>query len=77
MPKTDLHRPGIEPGPPALQAGTLPKALSTLYEKLTENSAVFFFVRSYVTVAPPPPNSMHPCIPDYTCSGGGGGEEEP
>jgi hypothetical protein len=22
MPKTELHRPGIEPGPPALQAGT-------------------------------------------------------
>ena len=30
MPKTELHRPGIEPGPPALQAGTLPKELSTL-----------------------------------------------
>ena len=30
MPKTELHRLGIEPGPPALQAGTLPKELSTL-----------------------------------------------
>ncbi len=30
LPKTELHRPGIEPGPPALQAGTLPKELSTL-----------------------------------------------
>jgi hypothetical protein len=30
MPKIELHRPGIEPGPPALQAGTLPKELSTL-----------------------------------------------
>ena len=25
----------------------------------------------------PPPNSMHPCIPDYTCSGGGGGRKSP
>jgi hypothetical protein len=24
----ELHRPGIEPGPPAWQAGTLPKELS-------------------------------------------------
>jgi hypothetical protein len=39
MPKIELHRPGIDPGPPAWQAGTLPKELSTLYEKLTENSA--------------------------------------
>ncbi len=31
MPKIELHRPGIEPGLPALQAGTLPKELSTLY----------------------------------------------
>ncbi len=30
MPKIELHRPGIEPGPPARQAGTLPKELSTL-----------------------------------------------
>ncbi len=30
LPKIELHRPGIEPGPPALQAGTLPKELSTL-----------------------------------------------
>jgi hypothetical protein len=30
MPKIELHRPGIEPGPPAWQAGTLPKELSTL-----------------------------------------------
>ena len=30
MPKIELHRPGIEPGPPALQASTLPKELSTL-----------------------------------------------
>ena len=41
MPKIELHRPGIEPRPPAWQAGTLPKELSTLYEKLTETSAVF------------------------------------
>ena len=30
MPKIELHRPGIEPGPPTWQAGTLPKELSTL-----------------------------------------------
>ncbi len=30
MPKIKLHRPGMEPGPPAWQAGTLPKELSTL-----------------------------------------------
>ena len=30
MPKIELHRPRIEPGPPAWQAGTLPKELSTL-----------------------------------------------
>ena len=30
MPKIELHRPGIEPGPPAWQAGTLPKELLTL-----------------------------------------------
>ncbi len=30
MPKIELHRPGIEPGPPEWQAGTLPKELSTL-----------------------------------------------
>ena len=37
-------------------------------------------VRSYVTVAtPPPPNSMHPCIPDYTVHVvvGGGGRKSP
>jgi hypothetical protein len=28
MPKIELHRPGIGPGPPAWQAGTLPKELS-------------------------------------------------
>ena len=30
MPKIELHRPGIEPGPPTWQASTLPKELSTL-----------------------------------------------
>jgi hypothetical protein len=30
MPKMELHRPGIEPGLPTWQAGTLPKELSTL-----------------------------------------------
>ncbi len=30
IPKIELQRPGIEPGPPAWQAGTLPKELSTL-----------------------------------------------
>ncbi len=30
MLKIELNRPGIEPGLPALQAGTLPKELSTL-----------------------------------------------
>ena len=30
IPKIELHRPGIEPGPPVLQAGTLPKELFTL-----------------------------------------------
>ena len=51
-------------------------------------STVFFFVsivlnhrqggvRSYVTLAPPsPPNSMHPCIPDYS-GGEGGGRKSP
>jgi hypothetical protein len=30
MPKIELHRPGIKPGPHAWQAGILPKELSTL-----------------------------------------------
>jgi hypothetical protein len=30
MLKIELHRPGIEPGSPALQVDTLPKELSTL-----------------------------------------------
>ncbi len=30
IPKIELHCPGIEPGPPVLQAGTLPKELFTL-----------------------------------------------
>ena len=30
IPKIEQHRPGIEPGPPVWQAGTLPKELSTL-----------------------------------------------
>ncbi len=30
MPKIELHHPGLEPGLPAWQAGTLPKELSTL-----------------------------------------------
>ncbi len=30
MPKIELHLPGIKPGPPAWQVGTLPKELSTL-----------------------------------------------
>ncbi len=30
MPKIELHHPGIEPGPPAWQVGTLPNELSTL-----------------------------------------------
>ncbi len=30
MPMIEVHRPGIEPGPPAWQAGTLPNELSTL-----------------------------------------------
>ncbi len=41
MPKIELHRPGIDPGPPVWQAGTLSKELSTLLEKLTENSPIY------------------------------------
>jgi hypothetical protein len=35
MPKFELHRPGIEPGPPALQAGTLPQYMPTYSYKET------------------------------------------
>ncbi len=34
IPKIELHRPGIEPGPPAWQAGTLPKELSIHCKKV-------------------------------------------
>jgi hypothetical protein len=57
MPNIELHRPGIEPGPPLTECAL---AMESIHNKGVLSADRQGGVKSYVTIAPPhPPASIH------------------